>query len=404
MIGLFYAFGLSLFVLLVRVAALFNAKAALWIGGRKNWKASLKQKTREIKGPIVWFHCASLGEFEQARPLIEKHKNTYRGKAIALSFFSPSGFEIQKNYPLADLVFYLPIDSRKNAKDLIAILAPEKIFFTKYEIWPNILKAIHLRKIPCILFSSNFRANQIYFKPWGTWFRKSLGHFSEIFVQNQKSKDLLQSIDINSEIAGDTRFDRVWDITKDNESFIEIETFLSDKKAIVVGSSWPKDEQLIAEWFVANAAEAKLIIAPHEIHESHIKQIEALFPSAVRWTKKTNDSLSNASVLIVDTIGILSKIYRYADVAYIGGGFGVGIHNTLEAAAFGCPLLFGPNYTKFNEAIDLIKVGAAFSVSNAQELKDAMTPLLLNNTAQKKAALDYVISNLGAADKILGEN
>lgn len=404
MIGLVYSIGLHLYDVFVRIAALCHKKAALWIGGRQNWKARLEENVAQIKKPIVWFHCASLGEFEQARPLIEKHKAQFPNAAIALSFFSPSGYEVQKNYALADLVFYLPLDTKKNAKALISVLQPAKVFFTKYEIWPNILKVIHSQQIPCILFSSNFRANQIYFKPWGAWFRKSLGHFSEIFVQNKKSQNLLQRINIQSKIAGDTRFDRVWDITKSKESFADVETFIAGYKTIVIGSSWLKDEQLIAAWFNSNTTDAKLIIAPHEIHESHIKQIVSLFPSAIRWTEKTDESLRNSSVLIIDTIGMLSKIYRYADVAYIGGGFGVGIHNTLEAAAFGCPLVFGPNYAKFNEAIDLIKVGAAFSISTAKELKENVEPLLLDNTAQKKAALDYVASNLGAADMILGEN
>ncbi len=399
MFELLYTLGINLYVLGIRITSLWNDKAKLWIEGRQHWAKKLRKQIQVTPTPLVWFHCASLGEFEQARPLIELHKKTYPKQSILLSFFSPSGYENRKNYELADIITYLPIDSQRNAKKFLDITAISKAYFTKYEIWPNYLKELNKRAIPTILFSSVFREKQIYFRSYGAWFKKALHHFKAIHVQNHESLKLLQSIGISATVTGDTRFDRVWEIAKNTDAVAYIADFKGKQQLIVAGSTWPMDEEHLLT--VLKIQNCKLIIAPHEIDEKHLSSIERLFPNAVRYSMISEESFEDSNVLIIDQIGLLSKIYQYADIAYIGGGFGVGIHNTLEAAAYGCPIIFGPNYQKFEEAKALINLGAAYSYSNSEQLQQQLLKWLVNAQGEKKAARDYVENNLGAAQKIL---
>jgi len=363
--------------------------------------ALLKEKI-EPDTRYVWFHAASLGEFEQGRPVIEQLKREKPETKILLTFFSPSGYEIRKNYAGADIVSYLPLDVPGNAWYFVNLVKPSKAIFIKYEFWPNYLLALQAENIPVVSISAIFRPEQVFFKDYGKWYKKLLLTFQHIFVQDKFSKELLQAHGINNvTVAGDTRFDRVYDLYQQAKQLPLIEEFVKGaEKVIVAGSTWPKDEELLVQYLRLHP-DLKLIMAPHEVHNSHIAEISKLLDGKfVRYSDATAENVKSTNCLVVDIIGILSSIYRYANVTYIGGGFGVGIHNTLEAAVYGLPVVFGTNYQKFREARELIAIGGAFSISNYVTLEAQFDLLLKDNNAGKIAG-EYVKSNTGATEMIL---
>ncbi|MDR1345437.1 MAG: 3-deoxy-D-manno-octulosonic acid transferase [Bacteroidales bacterium] len=389
----------------IRLAAPFHAKAKLWCSGRKSLWQNLESQCAG-KSKIVWFHCASLGEYEQGKPLIQKFKASQSDCTILLTFFSPSGYETAKNDPTVDIITYLPIDTRKNAIRFIRTVHPKCAVFVKYEYWYNMMQQLHNQNIPYYYISAVFRPSQYFFKPCGRWFAKQLRQVTHFFVQNETSVELLQSIGIKQITqTGDTRFDRVFAIASQDYQLPEIELFKQNKKLFIAGSSWPPDETLLAALFPKIAADYKLIIAPHRTDHEHIKSIlqkYALYRPQC-YTKASPTDLVNAQVLVIDCIGILSKIYKYSHISYIGGAFKTGLHNTLEAAVFGVPLFFGPAYNKFNEAISLVKLGGAFSIHTAEELH-AMLQKFKETPACYQTVCDickqFIINNLGSAERI----
>lgn len=400
-----YSLSIYVFYGVLRFSALWNQKARAWVEGRKNWRSKLKATLPLAKtGKQVWIHCASLGEFEQGRPVIEAIRRNWPGTKIMLSFFSPSGYEVRKNYAVADAVCYLPLDTITNARDFLDLIQPDLIIFVKYEYWRNFLNIINKRNIPFIQISSIFRPNYVFFKWYGGQWRQSLKQIDTIFLQDQSSATLLKSIDLNNfQITGDTRYDRVISIRNQFTPISEIEDFCKNKQIIIAGSTWEPDEQILSK-LVTNIPNLRLIIAPHETNEAHIKKIENFFPSTIRFSNYKQQQTTHATVLIIDNIGMLSRLYHYASICYIGGGFGVGIHNTLEAAAYGKPIIFGPNYQKFTEAIELIEKKAGFSIKNAEDLISIITELLNDEgfrTITSERAYRMVEENSGATQKII---
>ncbi len=402
---LLYSFSIQLYSFFINTAALFgNKKAVLWTSGRKNWKEELNNINHE-KRKLTWFHVASLGEFEQARPIIEQIRKQEPREFILISFFSPSGYEVRKNFNLADKVVYLPADTQKNAKIFLKLTRPNRVIFIKYEFWFNYLNQIHKQNIECYLISGIFRKNQHFFKPYGTWFRKHLIAFTHFFVQNEQSLKLLNSVGFkNVSQTGDTRLDRVLTITKEEFYEPRFESFSKECKIVIFGSSWEKENEL-AIYFSKSDLQSKIIIAPHEINPTKIKTLKEQFSQSCKLLSETefNEDLSLINILIIDQIGLLSKLYRYANISVIGGGFGSGIHNTLEAAIYGCPVIFGPNYQKFQEAYDLIEVGAGFCITNQEEFISIMSILLKNELHYEKAvesSKKYISQNAGATAKI----
>lgn len=395
-----YNIAIQLYGLIIRIFSPFNSKASFFLKGRQNIFAKIERKI-DSSVPHIWFHFASLGEFEQGRPVLEKLKEQYPDKKIIITFFSPSGYEIRKKYALAEAVFYLPLDTAANAERLITAFNPELVIFTKYEYWYHYFKTLHRNNIPLLIISGIFRPNQIFFKSYGSFHRRILSYVTQFFVQNEESIQLLQTINIqNATLSGDTRFDRVAENAAAPKKLSIIEKFCGNAPVFIAGSTWPEDERLIALLSVSNP-EWKFIIAPHEIGVHHINEIENLFPQAIKYsTFATDESAAEHQILIIDNIGMLSSLYAYGKIAYIGGGFGAGIHNTLEAAAFGIPVIFGPKYDKFQEAKDLIKIGAAKSISNINELNTAFT-LLTSPGNQGDIAKNYVTSKTGSTDQIL---
>ncbi len=399
-----YNLSIKLYLLIVFIASHFNAKAKFFIEGRKGiWERMAKQVDPSCQ--TIWVHCSSLGEFEQGRPVIEAIKQHDPNLRIFLTFFSPSGYEIRKNYPLADYIFYLPLDTKRNAKRFIRLINPQMAIFVKYEFWYHYLNELKNRNIPTYLVSGVFRANQIFFKPYGGWYRKFLNAFTTFFVQNNDSKNLLQSIGYSNVIVtGDTRFDRVAKIASEAKEIPLVRDFVANHQVLVAGSTWPKDEDIILP--LANEfPELKIIIVPHEIDELHIQEIIRKSPiPPIRFSKPDFSKTTEAKILIVDTIGLLSSIYQYATVAYIGGGFGTGIHNTLEAAAYGIPVIFGPNYHKFQEANDLIANKGGFSISSYDETKNLLNLLLTDKNSYQliaKHAEELVNLGIGATQKVV---
>jgi 3-deoxy-D-manno-octulosonic-acid transferase len=399
---LLYIIGIRLYTLLIRIFSLFDPKAKLFINGRKNIYTQIAQKINPSEKHI-WFHFASLGEFEQGRPVLEKLKSLHPAKKIVVTFFSPSGYEIRKNYALAD-VFYLPIDTAANAKRFIASINPEMAIFTKYEFWHFYFKELKDREIPLYVISGIFRESQAFFKWYGGFYRNILKSVTYFFVQNEESKNLLKSIGLNNvTINGDTRFDRVYENAQSPKQLSLIESFIGNSPTLVCGSTWPEDEKILSA-LPEKYPNWKFIIAPHEVHESHIESIEKQFSAgSVRFSIfSSSNQTSNAEhqTLIIDNIGMLSSLYQYGNVAYIGGGFGTGIHNTLEAAAFGLPVIFGPKYDKFQEAKDLIAIGAAKSISTVEQLIGAFEDFAKNEDAAAQAKR-YVVDKKGATDQII---
>jgi 3-deoxy-D-manno-octulosonic-acid transferase len=403
---LLYQIGIYLYSLAIRVSAMFgNEKAKLFIAGRKNILSNIKNKLQPGERR-VWFHVASLGEFEQGRPVMEAFKAKYPEIKIVVTFFSPSGYEVRKNYTGADYIFYLPMDTLYNAKKFVNLVNPEKAFFIKYEYWHFYISQLYKKNIPIYLCSSIFRPNQVFFKWYGGWYRKILTRFAHIFVQTQKSADLLQSIGIsNITLTGDTRFDRVYSIASNARELKEVETFTKGTTCLIAGSTWEPDDELVCSYLNSTALVSKAIIAPHEIGESHLEKIEQLLSRpAIRYSKWKDTLSGNYDVLIIDNIGMLSSLYRYAQVAYIGGGFGKGIHNILEAATYGLPVIFGPNHQKFQEALDLIEQGGAFHIKEQGELNSIFDKLYSNSDFQHSTgniAKAFVKNNTGATNTII---
>ena len=400
---LFYNIFLLLFRIGIGVAAVFNPKARQWIAGRKDIFRRLRAAFAD-RPPVIWVHCASLGEFEQGRPVIEGLRRQYPRYQILLTFFSPSGYENRKNYGGADHIFYLPADGPANAREFLDIVNPSLVIFVKYEFWYYYLKKIRYRNIPLILVSALFWEKMSFFKWYGAMQRKMLSRFDHLFVQNDESRRLLAGIGLEhlTTVSGDTRFDRVAEIASTTASVPQVERFIgTDNRVIVAGSTWPADEQLLQKVLAANA-DMKLVIAPHEITEKHMEQVEALFPGSERFTMLSETP--TARVLIIDNIGMLSRLYQYGYVSYIGGGFGKGIHNTLEAAVYGRPVFFGTVYHKFREAGELIVSRAGFSISNAQEMISILEGFKKDPEtyrASANAAAAYVTENKGATGRIL---
>ena len=390
--SILYTIGIQLHIIVIHIAALFNAKAKLWVKGRKAIFQKLTEAIKENQD-IVWFHCASLGEFEQGKPIIEGYKLKYPNHKILLTFFSPSGYEIRKNYDGVDWVFYLPSDTKKNAIQFLSIINPIKVIFIKYEFWFNYMTELNKKNIPFYSVSSIFRREQYFFKY--DWAAKQLNNVSHFFVQDKNSKELLQNIGFtNCTVAGDTRFDSVIANTQNSVSIPLIEEFTKNKTTIICGSTWTQDEALLAKYIKVNP-NYNYIIAPHEILQISALQKQT---NALLFSKADNTNINNCNVLIIDSIGILSNIYKYGDLAYIGGGFGSGIHNILEAATFGLPLVFGPNYQKFKEANELIELGGAKSISNYSELEITILSFINFN---KSIAKNYIKSNAGATEIII---
>lgn len=394
-----YNIGIAFYAILLKFAAFFNQKAKLFTSGRENIFKKIAQKINPNDSPI-WFHFASLGEFEQGRPVLEAIKIKQPQQKIIVTFFSPSGYEIRKNYALAD-VFYLPLDTASNAKKFIDLVNPKQAIFTKYEFWYHYFKTLNDRKIPLYLISGIFRPNQAFFKWYGGFYRNILKNVSHFFVQNNDSITLLNSIGITAvSLSGDTRFDSVYQNTKNPKKIELIEKFCGNSNVFIAGSTWLPDEKLLVS-LIEKHPDWRIIIAPHEVDEQHINEIEKLFPTATKFSSlNTQYAIRNTNILIIDNIGMLSSLYQYAKVAYIGGGFGAGIHNTLEAAAFGLPVIFGPKYDKFQEAKDLIAIGAAKSISNAEELIFAFE-YFNTNTEASADAKKYVNDKKGATKMIL---
>lgn len=389
----------------MKLAALKSQKAKLWVNGRKNTFNYLESKI-DKKDNIIWIHSPSLGEFEQARPLIEILKKQYPEYKILASFFSPSGYEVRKNYEFADYISYLPLDTKANAKKFINLVKPKYSFFIKYDFWANYLNELQAGGYKHYVVSAIFRDNQYFFKWHSKWMLKVLAGISHYFVQNKASEELLRAQGIHQvSTVGDTRFDRVIDISKNKKQLSIIEAFKQESPIFIGGSTWPIDEEMIVKFAHHHKQRFKYIIAPHEIEEKNIAQLQSsLKLNTLRYSKANNDNIKEADVLIIDNIGLLSSLYAFASIAYIGGGFGAGIHNTLEAAVYGMPILFGPENKKFQEAQDLMAIEAANEVGSAQEMIAYSEQLFIKPEkweAIKTKCADYVQHKSGASHQII---
>jgi 3-deoxy-D-manno-octulosonic-acid transferase len=403
----FYNIFLLLYRAAVWLASAWNEKARKWRAGRKNIFETIRSSMQNVTSPVMWMHCASLGEFEQGRPVIEKIKKQIPGCTLIVTFFSPSGYEIKKNYAGADHVFYLPVDSKRNARKFLDIVNPSLVVFVKYDYWYYYLHEIKQRKINCLLISAVFREEQSFFKWYGGLQRKMLCCFTHLFVQDEGSKILLRNIGLdNCTVSGDTRFDRVAEIAEKFEPVPLIEEFIDKKKVIVAGSTWKEDEEIIARYIhdrdPSTAVEDyRWIIAPHEINEKHISELKKLFTNCILYSELEKNYNKEKKVLIIDCIGLLSRLYYYATVVYVGGGFGkAGVHNVLEAAVYGRPVLFGPIYYQFLEAKELIEKGGAMSIANYDDFESGINNLSLREDMSRKSK-EYVYAKKGAAEKIL---
>ncbi len=403
---LFYRIGLFLYMLGARLAAPFSRKVSLFVSGRRGLLEKIAESVRGAKD-IIWVHCPSVGEFEQARPIVERYRDRGGKDKILLTFFSPSGYELRKNYKYADWVFYLPVDSPHNSEAFLNAVRPKMAIFAKYDYWYFYLTGLKKRGIPTYIISAIFRKEQPFFKSWGGMWREMLGCFTALYVQNGESESLLRCLGMgNVTVAGDTRFDRVNDIVAcAGTSNAVVEKFAEGKRVMVAGSTWEEDERRIVE--AMEASELKLVLAPHEVYPEHISKIMGIFSGykVVRYTQSPlEEELAHADVLVIDCIGLLSSLYRYGEFAYIGGGFGAGIHNILEAATYGKGVIFGPRYHKFQEAKDLISLGGAVSFSQSSELRAIFQnwmgdPLIMEKVSN--ISKKYVEEHRGAADLFL---
>lgn len=399
-----YNLAIRIYVLLIKAASRINPKAKLWVEGRKLPLPDLSKDPRKK----IWFHCASLGEFEQGRPLIEKFRNDFPEWVIVLTFFSPSGYEVRKNYKSADHVLYLPADTSSQAINYLDRISPSIAVFVKYEFWFNYISELKKRNIDLYLVSAIFRDEQYFFSWWSGWFREKLKYYTHIFVQDVASSKLLSAHDIPSTISGDTRFDRVFEIARSASEIPLIKMFKNNGHLIVAGSTWEEDENILIPFMLQDFSDKdnlKMIIAPHEIDEEHLSKIElAAGDNILRFSKATSENISLYSILLIDNIGMLSSLYRYADVAYVGGGFGKGIHNTLEPAAYGIPVVFGNNFEKFAEAVRMVEKGAAYVVTSIRTFNEIINNLFLKEEIRHEAGRTagiFVRENTGATDKIL---
>ncbi|MFB9108784.1 3-deoxy-D-manno-octulosonic acid transferase [Flavobacterium gyeonganense] len=390
----------------LKIIALFSPKMKLFIDGRKNVFALLKEKINP-EDKTIWFHSASLGEYEQGLPVIEKIKEKYPAHKIIVTFFSPSGYEVRKNNNVADITIYLPLDTKSNAKQFLKLVHPELAFFIKYEFWLNYLNELKKLKTPTYLISGIFRDNQMFFKWYGGFYRKALETFTYFFVQNENSKVKIEAIGFqNVIVSGDTRFDRVNAILERDNSLEFIEAFKKNQPTIIIGSSWPKDETILIEYINQAAASVKFILAPHNIKAEQIENLKkAITKQTVLFSEKENKNLADYNVFIIDTVGLLTKIYSYGTIAYVGGGFGnPGIHNILEPATFGIPIVIGPNYSKFAEAIELVNLGGCMIVSDKEKLKQIFDRLLSDQnflSEKGKICRSYIQNNKGATSTII---
>ena len=394
---------------IVKLLALFNPKMKLFVNGRKDVFSILKSKIA-LTDKTIWFHAASLGEYEQGLPVIEKIKIQYPHHKIVITFFSPSGYEVRKNNTVVDVTVYLPLDTKSNAKQFLKLVHPEMVFFIKYEFWPNYLNELKKLQIKTYLISGIFRENQAFFKWYGGFYRNALKTFDYFFVQNESSKKLLQNINFNNvKISGDTRFDRVVSILERDNSLDFIQQFKDNKTTIVIGSSWPKDEALLINYINNSDENIKFIIAPHNINASQISNLKlqitrsTILFSSIQTSRDL--SLQDHNVFIIDTIGMLTKIYSYADIAYVGGGFGnPGVHNILEPATFGVPIIIGPNYSHFAEATALVHQEGCISITNQNELNEALDNLISNEDIRHEKGhicSTFVQMNKGATNVVL---
>ena len=404
-----YSLIIHLYAFFIELISPFHKKARLMRLGQWKTNGILREKI-DRNAKYIWFHASSLGEFEQGRPLIEKIKAEHPEYKILLTFFSPSGYEVRKNYGGADVVCYLPFDTPYRVKKFLDLSKPVMAIFIKYEFWDNYLSELKRRNIPVYIVSAIFRKEQLFFKWYGGMYRKVLSYFTHIFVQDDASRELLSKYGVtNVSVFGDTRFDRVQDVYKNTKQVPMVDLFVNNNRSdnqltMVAGSSWQQDEEVYLNYFNEHP-ELKLIIAPHEIHKDHLMHIESMLKRpSIRLSEATEKDIKGKSCLIVDSFGLLSSIYRYGDLAYIGGGFGAGIHNVLEAAVYGIPVIFGPKYQKFKEARDLLQVGGAFSITDEKTFESKMEELstyrdLLEATGA--AAGDFVKSNIGATNRII---
>ena len=401
---IFYTIFLNLYFIAIKLLAIGNPKARLWLSGRKEFPVVSFTKNKSDK--TVWMHCASLGEFEQGRPVLEALKKNYPAVKVVLTFFSPSGYEIQKKYTGADDIFYLPIDSKANAAKLIKAINPSLVLWVKYEYWFYYLEELKQQRIPLLLVSGIFRPGQPFFKWYGKIWKNILPAFTHFFVQDEDSKNLLEGIGIenNVTVTGDTRFDRVIEIAEKFEHLSLIEQFCGENKVIVAGSTWEEDETELIHYVRANP-HIKFIIAPHEINEQNLKDVIKEFAGSILYTELVLNQPVTSNILIIDNIGMLSRLYRYADITYVGGGFGDdGVHNVLEPAVYGKPVIYGPEFEKFIEAIELTACGGGISIASALELEKVLAEfwndgLLLKSSGE--SAKNYVYSNSGATKKII---
>lgn len=402
-----YELGILLYGLSIRIAALFSTKARRWVAGRKGWYPRLGAAIAPSDHPI-WFHCASLGEFEQGRPLLERIKREKPERKILLTFFSPSGYEQQKDYPLADYIFYLPLDTHRNMKRFVRRVRPAMLLLIKYEFWPNLLRVLRREGIPVYCVSATFRADQLFFKPQGRYFLKTLQQLSHFFVQDALSLRLLETVHIkNALLTGDTRYDRVLQIKAQRRRLDFLERFKGDQLLFIAGSTWRVDEALLTALIERSPAGVKYLIAPHDIEEKRIQQLLGALParSALRYTQlDAHSDLRGARVLILDTIGLLTSSYAYGDIAYVGGGFGKrGIHNVLEPAVFGNAVCFGPIHDKFVEAQQLLQAGAACRIDDSDGLVVLAESLIFDagkRAAYGAAALRFVERQSGSTAKV----
>ena len=402
-----YTLGLGGYKAALKLAAPLHAKAKKMVEGRQQLLERIQEAMQANTAPVAWFHCASLGEFEQGRPVIEAYRQQHPGDKIFLTFFSPSGYEVRKNYGGADWIFYLPLDSSANAKAFVAAVQPRLAVFVKYEFWHYYLQELHQQRIPTLLISAIFRPNQFFFQPHGGFYRQMLGYFSQLFVQNEESAILLHNIGAAKvTVAGDTRFDRVLAISQQKKDIPLANAFADGKPVMVVGSSWQADIEVLAPLVQEYRGRVKFIIAPHEMGENGLQQTEDILRvKTVRFTRTNAAEAKEADVLLVDTIGMLSSLYALGSWAYVGGSFGKGLHNTLEAAVWGIPIFFGNRrYQKFAEARDLLHIGAAYAVPNSAELLQAFSVLFDDEEKRQgagRAAAHYVQQQSGATDKII---
>ncbi|HKC68980.1 MAG TPA: glycosyltransferase N-terminal domain-containing protein [Bacteroidia bacterium] len=407
----FYNLGIFFIGLAIKLSSIKKAKAKLWVGGRKNWRTNLTAKISKLTGKkTIWVHCSSYGEFEQGRPVIEALRKQHPTHKIVLSFFSPSGYEAFKNWNGADVICYLPLDTKQNAKDFIEIIKPDIAIFIKYEFWLNFLFQLKEETVPTFLISAVFKPHQPFFKWYGGIFKKALSAYKLLLLQDENSGKLLETIQVkNYKVVGDTRFDRVFDILNAKKDLPLIDSFCVNNKILVVGSSWPKDEEIVIDAFKKlkeNHTRLKLIIAPHEVNKESVAGIEKLL-DGINYTLYTNpQNIESTDVLVIDTIGVLSQLYRYATATYIGGGFNDGIHNILESLVYNVPVAFGLNHYKFVEATETLQLGISKEISNKNDLFLFFDKIMADENYQSHLSNEiknYMQSKSGATQKIVLE-